>query len=179
MNFKRFFLIIALSISAVFSIFAQEIENIGTTSSHSIGVRGGTGWGNSFVAGLSYQYHFNDKLSYITYLDYENGKFNKSRFHSINIKPAVEYTVWRPKDWFALNLGGGLILAYDIWNNYYGGDKGIAIGAELGLNLEFYAIPELSFTLGAQQGWKYSFLQNGDYNYFCPLFSAGIKYNIR
>ena len=181
MNFKKFLLLLGL-MAIVASADAQT--NFGlrhVKGVHTLGVRGGTGWGNTFDVGVSHQYYFHNTWSYVTHLDYERGVFNKSGFNAVNLMPGVEGCVWNPNTWFFLHLTGNAILGWDFWDQpeMQVSDNGFALGVAFGFNLEFYVMPELSFTVAAQQGWKYSWLQNGGYNYFCPLFSAGIKYNIR
>lgn len=180
MNVKKLLIFIGLT-AIVASANAQGLGLRHVKGIHTVGVRGGTGWGDTFIVGISHQYYFHKQWSYVTHIDYERGMFNKSGFNAVNLMPGVEGCVWNPTTWLYLHLTGNAILGWDFWQqkDMVAKDNGFAVGVALGFNLEFYAMPELSFTIAAQQGWKYSFLKNGDYNYFCPLFSAGIKYNIR
>lgn len=148
---------------------------------HAIGIRGGTGLGNTFDVGAMYQYHFSRRWSFTANVDYEKGAFSNAGFWSVKVLPGVECSVWHPASWFYLHLTGDINLGYDNWSNSDIGRSasGFALGLDLGFNLEFYAVPSLSFVLQAQQGWNWGFYDTGGYNYFHPLFSVGVKYNIK
>lgn len=174
-------MLVALSANAAERYGLTHVKGINT-----VGVKAGTGWGDTFDVGLTYQYYFHRQWSFITAVDYERGMFDKSGYQSVRLMPGVEYAVWQPSTWLYLHLTGNVIGSYDIWDNPAMQDRysGFGTGLALGFNLEFYALPELSFTLGAQQGWEYTWLKdpagnNLGYNYFFPNFSIGIRYNIR
>lgn len=148
---------------------------------NAIGFRAGTGLGQTFDVGVLYQYHFSKRWSFLVNVDFEKGKFKNADFWGIKVYPGVECSVWHPVSWFYLHLLGDMNLGYDDWRNR-DIDKttsGFVLGLDLGMNFEFYAIPQLSFVLQAQQGWDWGFYKSGGYNYFHPLFSLGIKYNIK
>lgn len=172
-------LLLTLCVAPLWAVSPLNLLHIKDT--HSVGLRAGTGWGDTFNAGLSYQYYFHQRWSVVANIDYEKGFFDKSGFWCVNLMPGVEAALWQPARWLYLHATGNAIVSYDRWDNADMGinSQGIAVGVALGINLEFYALPQLSFTLAAQQGWKYSFLDTGHSHYFCPLFSAGIRYNIQ
>lgn len=178
---KRFLLLAAtLFITITECVYANSpLSHI--NGMHAIGVRGGTGLGNTFDVGVLYQYHFSRRWSFVTNVDFEKGVFDGSRYWSVRALPGVECSVWHPASWFYLHLTGDVNLGYDSWDGIDTGRKtsGFALGLDLGFNLEFYAVPSLSFVLQAQQGWNWGFYSTGGYNYFHPLFSLGIKYNIK
>ncbi|MBO4370759.1 MAG: hypothetical protein J5808_05300 [Paludibacteraceae bacterium] len=148
---------------------------------HSVQVHGGCSVGNTWDAGLDYQYRFHKNWALDIPVDYEWGTFNRSDFGGFRLSPGAETSVWQICSWLYLNLNARMVLGYDIWKNpdMQAVDKGFALGASAGFNLEFFAIPELSVTLAASQSWKYTWLTSGPYNYFSPLFTVGFKYNIR
>lgn len=172
-------LLLSLCIAPTWALSPLNLLHIKDT--HAVGIRAGTGLGDTFNVGLSYQYYFHRRWSVIAHVDYEKGFFDKSGFWCVNVMPGVEAALWQPTRWLYLHANAQAIAGYDCWNNadMQISSQGIAVGACLGINLEFYALPQLSFTLAAQQGWKYSFLDSGDTHYFCPLFSAGVRYNIQ
>lgn len=167
--------------------FAAESNGTHVRGVHSVGVRGGTGWGNTFDVGVTYQYYFARRWSFFAAFDYERGAFNRAGYQGFRLSPGAEFAVWQPTTWLYLHLTGNILGSYDLWDNdvVNGHYQGGGIGLALGFNLEFYALPELSFTLAAQQGWQYEWLRERNtgeklgMNYFLPLFSLGIKYNIR
>lgn len=172
-------LLLTLCVAPLWAVSPLNLLHIKDT--HSVGLRAGTGWGDTFNAGLSYQYYFHQRWSVVANIDYEKGFFDKSGFWCVNLMPGVEAALWQPARWLYLHATGNAIVSYDRWDNADMGinSQGIAVGVALGINFEFYALPQLSFTLAAQQGWKYSFLDTGHSHYFCPLFSAGVRYNIQ
>lgn len=179
---RRLFFVLIVSACAAFSTAlyaASPLTHI--KGIHAIGVRGGTGLGDTFDVGVMYQYHFSRRWSFITSVDFEKGVFKNAGYWSIRALPGVECSVWHPASWFYLHLIGDVNLGYDNWENADIERKasGFALGLDLGFNLEFYAVPQLSFVLQAQQGWNWGFYNTGGYNYFHPLFSVGIKYNIK
>ncbi|MCQ2369280.1 MAG: conjugal transfer protein TraO [Paludibacteraceae bacterium] len=148
---------------------------------NAIGFRAGTGLGQTFDVGILYQYHFSKRWSFLANVDFEKGKFQNADFWGIKVYPGVECSVWHPASWFYLHLIGDINMGYDNWENKDIDKKtsGFVLGLDLGVNFEFYAIPQLSFVLQAQQGWDWGFYNTGGYNYFHPLFSLGIKYNFK
>ena len=73
---------------------------------HAIGIRGGTGLGNTFDVGVMYQYHFSRRWSFTTNVDFEKGSFNNAGFWCVRALPGVECRVWHPTSWFYLHLTG-------------------------------------------------------------------------
>ena len=148
---------------------------------HAVGLRGGTGLGDTFDVGVMYQYHFSRRWSVLASVDFEKGVFKNAGYWSVRALPGVECAVWHPVSWFYLHLSGDVNIGYDSWENIDIGRtaSGFSLGLDLGFNMEFYAVPQLSFVLQAQQGWNWGFYDTGGYNYFHPLFSVGIKYNIK
>lgn len=178
---KRLFLLFVMlgSLGVVNALAESPLSHI--KGMHAIGFRAGTGLGQTFDVGLHYQYHFSRRWSYTTDVDFEKGRFEKADFWGVKVYPGVECSVWHPASWFYLHLLGDINLGYDNWtnNDIQKLSSGFTLGVDLGVNFEFYAIPELSFVLQAQQGWNWGFYNTGGYNYFHPLFSLGIKYNIK
>ncbi|MCQ2351556.1 MAG: conjugal transfer protein TraO [Paludibacteraceae bacterium] len=179
---KKRLLILFISVAAIMPgqmFAASPLSHI--KGMHTIGVRAGTGLGNTFDVGILYQYHFARRWSFATNIDYEQGAFEKSKYFGVKVAPGVLCSVWHPTSWFYLHLLGDVNLGYDNWKNpdINSQSDGFTMGLDLGLNLEFFAIPELSFVLQAQEGWNWGFYNKGGYNYFHPLFSLGIKYNIK
>ncbi len=160
---------------------SSRLSLIHVKNTHSIGLSAGTGWGDTFNIGFSYQYYFHRRWSVVGFFDYERGLFEKSGFWCVNLMPGIEAALWQPTNWLYLHSNMAAIVGYDTWfnNDMQLATQGPAVGVALGVNLEFYALPQLSFTIGAQQGWKYSFLSTGNTNYFSPNFSASIRYNIQ
>lgn len=166
------------------NISAKSSKEFGLThvkGINSVGLRAGTGWGNTFDVGLSYQYYFHRRWSFITNVDYERGVFNKSGFQAVTLTPGVEASVWHPISWLYIHLHANALVSYDMWEqkDMMENSNGVGVGVVAGFNLEFYTMPELSITVGAQQSWRYTWLPTGDNNYFSPLFSIGLRYNIR
>ncbi|MBR6685919.1 MAG: hypothetical protein IKL69_00740 [Paludibacteraceae bacterium] len=89
MNCKRFFVFVTLVLCVILQIYANDaVRHV--KGIHTIGVRGGTGWGDTFIVGISHQYYFHKQWSYVTHIDYERGIFNKSGFNAVNLMPGVE-----------------------------------------------------------------------------------------
>lgn len=179
MNTKKIlttiWLVILLSVPAMAKAPLSHIKGV-----HDIGVRAGTGLGQTFDIGVLYQYHFSRRWSFVTNVDFEKGKFQNAGYWGVRAAPGAACSVWHPTSWFYLHLLGDINLGYDSWNNPDTKSKsnGFTMGLDLGINFEFYALSELSFVLQAQQGWNWGFYSSG-YNYFHPLFSLGVKYNIK
>lgn len=148
---------------------------------HSVQLHGGCSVGHTWDLGVDYQYRFHQSWAFVLPLDYEKGTYKKSQFSAVNASPGVEASVWQICSWLYLNLHAQMVLGLDHWYNpdMQLTDQGFALGASLGGNLEFFAMPELSFTLSAAQTWKYTWFSLGGEQYFVPLFTLGIKYNIR
>lgn len=148
---------------------------------NSIGLRAGTGFGNSWDVGLSYNYYWAKYWSFSTNIDFEKGKFEKSDFMGLSLSTGVEAAVWQPLTWMYLHLYGHAIIGWDWWNNsdMSINSNGVTVGCDLGLNLEMYVIPELSFVLSAQENFNYGFYYTGHYYYFRPLFSTGMRFHIK
>lgn len=178
MKIKRFYLI-CFALLACCPSFAGGLQHVKGMSS--VGVYGGTGWGNCFNVGATYNYLFHNRWSVSADLAYERGVFDRSGFQGISLKPGVEAMVWHPATWFYLHLDGGAIVCYDMWKqkDTMENDNGVGVGAYLGFNLDFTVIPQLSIIVRAEQDWRYTWLKSGGYNYFSPLFGIGLKYNIR
>lgn len=172
-------LLLAIGIASLWALSPLNLLHIKDT--HAVGVRAGTGLGDTFNVGLSYQYYFHRRWSVIANVDYEKGFFDKSGFWCVHVMPGVEAALWQPTNWLYLHATAKAIAGYDHWENadMQLSSQGMAVGACLGVNLEFYALPQLSFALSAEQRWKYSFLSDQNIHYFSPLFSAGIRYNIQ
>lgn len=172
-------LLLTISIAPLWAVSPLSLLHIKDT--HTVGLRAGTGWGDTFDVGLSYHYYFHRRWSVVGAFDYEKGFFEKSGFWCVNFMPGIEGAIWQPTRWLYLHGTANALVGYDHWENKdlnkY--SHGASVGLALGINLEFYALPQLSFTLAAQQGWKYSFLNTGYTHYFCPLFTAGVRYNIQ
>jgi hypothetical protein len=169
----------ALCIAPLWAVSPLNLLHIKGT--HAVGFRTGTGWGDTFDVGLSYHYYFHRRWSVMGNIDYEKGFFDKSGFWCVNFMPGIEAALWQPTRWLYLHGTANAIVGYDRWDNpdMQKSSDGASLGVALGFNLEFYALPQLSFTLAAQQGWKYSFLNTKDTHYFCPLFTVGLRYNIQ
>lgn len=172
-------LLLSLCIAPLWAVSPLNLLHIKGT--HTVGFRTGTGWGDTFDIGLSYQYYFHRRWSVVGLFEFEKGFFDKSGFWGINVAPGIEAALWQPTQWLYLHGTANMLVGYDRWENkdLVTNSQGATIGIALGVNAEFYALPQLSFTLAAQQGWKYSFLSTGNTNYFCPLFTAGVRYNIQ
>lgn len=179
---KRLFFLAwaALCVSTAFAadFGLQHVKGI-----NSIGVRAGTGWGNTFDVGLTYNYQFHRRWTVQVNADYERGLFKPyAGYQGFRLAPGAEAMVWQPCRFMYLHLNSHFIWGWDWWNNRLGegiSDNGTLVGCDLGFNLEFYALSELSFTLGAAQEFRYSWLSQENYHYFAPLFTVGIKYNIQ
>jgi len=181
---KGFLLISVLLLSLPLSVSAKRLHLSSLThvpGVNSVGVRVGTGWFNGVTAGLTYNYYFHKRWSFLTGVDYEWGRFDRSDLSSVTLRPGVEAAVWQPERWFFMHLTGGALGCYDMWTQRDLGTKnnGWGVGAWLGLNLEFYPAPYLSILIQAEQSWRYTWLEKGDYNYFSPFFGIGLRYNIR
>ena len=171
--------LLALCLAPTWAVSPLNLLHIKGT--HAVGVRAGTGWGDTFDIGLSYQYYFHRRWSVVGFIDYERGIFDKSGFWCVNFTPGIEAALWQPTNWLYIHATANALLGYDKWENteLKKNSEGVGIGLALGVNMEFYALPQLSFTLAAQQGWKYSFLSTENTQYFSPLFTAGVRYNIQ
>lgn len=181
LNMKKTILILCMAaLSMCCTMSAQGLRLTHVKGINSVGLRAGTGWGNTWDVGLSYNYYWGRHWSFVTNVDYESGKFGKSNFSGICVAPGVEASVWHPTTWMYLHLTGAANVGYDWWYNtdMQQATNGFSLGAALGFNLEFYAMRELSFIVAAQQSWRYSWLNETNTNYFSPLFSVGIRYNI-
>lgn len=178
---KKFLFCSLVLLQVLFSVAYAESSLSHIKGMHAIGVRAGTGLGQTFDVGLHYQYHFSKRWSVMADVDFEKGKFENAGYWGVKVYPGVECSVWHPASWFYLHLLGDINLGYDDWENKEINQRssGFTMGLDLGLNFEFYAVPELSFVLQAQEGWNWGFYDTGGYNYFHPLFSLGIKYNIK
>lgn len=178
-------LLTSLAALLLFLPFAEasssRLSLLHVKNTHTIGLSAGTGLGDTFHVGFSYQYYFHRRWSVVGFLDYERGVFEKSGFWSTNFMPGIEAAIWQPANWLYIHATAAAIVGLDHWQNQDMAlsSQGPSVGLGIGLNFEFYALPQLSFTLAARQDWKYSFLSTGGTNYFSPKFSAGIRYNIQ
>ncbi len=181
MKKKMFTSLVVLALCAPPTWAASKLSLLHIKNTHAIGLTAGTGWGDTFHVGGTYHYYFHRRWSVVGFLDYERGFFEKSGFQCINFMPGIEAAIWQPANWLYIHAMGAAIIGWDNWQNtdMMLSRQGPCVGLALGLNFEFYALPQLSFTLGAGQSWKYCFLSGGDTNYFSPKFSAGIRYNIQ
>ena len=158
----------------------QHVKN-----THSIAAKAGTGWGQTCDVGFSYAYQFHHRWAVQTNIDYEFGSFKPyGGYRGFRFAPGAEAMVWQPCRFLYMHLSSHFIWGWDWWTNRLSeenseGDSGTLVGCDLGFNLEFYAIPELSFTLGVAQEFRHSWLTTESYHYFTPLFTVGVKYNIR
>ena len=174
-----FVLLLLTNVAMASGYGLQHVKN-----THSIGLRAGTGWGQTYDLGISYNYQFHHRWAVQACVDYERGSFKPyGGYQGFRFAPGAEAMVWQPCRFMYLHLGSHFIWGWDWWTNRLSegkeGDNGTLVGCDLGFNLEFYAMPELSFTLGAEQQFRYSWLNAEKYAYFTPLFSVGVKYNIR
>ena len=170
---------LALSVQAAGDFGLQHVKGI-----NSLGLRAGTGWGNTFDVGMTYNYYFHRRWSLSVEADYEHDYFKPyALYNGFRIAPGAEAMVWQATSWLYLHLNAHLLWGWDWWENRLeenaGKDNGTLLGCDLGFNLEFYAIPDLSFTLGAGQQFRHSWLKEEKYYYFTPLFQVGVRYNIR
>ena len=159
-----------------YSVCVVEAQLNHVKGINSFGVRGGIGTKNLFAVGLTYNYHFNSKLSLNVEVDHERAKFGTSNFVGVAfLSPGVEYSVWSPLTWLYVNLSLAGSVGYDIWKNDFVDDevKGIVGGVNAGCGLEFVPWHFLSLTLRTQQ---YLLFGNDD-QYLKPLFTVGVKYN--
>lgn len=180
---KRFFLLFFLLVPLAVGVSAKRNQYSFLThvpGVNSVGVRVGTGWFNGVTAGLTYNYYFHKRWSFLAGVDYEWGRFDRSDLHSVTLRPGFEACPWQPARWCFMHLTGGALVSYDMWRqrDLAKRNDGAAVGAWLGLNFEFYAKPYLSILVQAEQSWRYSWLKEGNYNYFSPFFGIGLRYNI-
>lgn len=130
---------------------------------------------SNWDVGLTYNYHFNNKISIICEADYENGEFGKTEFNGFVIAPGAEYAPWNPARWFFLSLSLQACIGYDIWTSKIVDAKysGIVGGAVGGIGFEFLPWDFLGLQLKAQE----YFIVGNDDQYLKPMFSFAIKYN--
>ena len=154
---------------------------------HTVGARAGTGWGNTFDAGLSYGYQLHRHWAIQVRADYEKGVFRPlSDYQGFRMAPGVEAMVWNPRTWFYLHLNAHLLWGWDWWScQIYNkipanrADNGTLLGCDAGFSLDFYPRPEWSLSVGVSQEFRHSWLQSDKYPYFAPCFYLGFYYHIR
>ena len=149
----------------------------------SFGLTAGTGWGNTFDVGVTHNWYFHRRWSVSIEADYERGVFKPyAGFQSFAVRPGMEAMVWQPCSWLYLHLFGHAVWGWDWWSDRFDtsmADNGTSLGCDLGFNLDFYPISELSILLSARQGFKCAWLQTEKNTYFSPLFQLGIRYHIK
>lgn len=146
-----------------------------------VGVGVYTGWGDSFTVDATYGYLFHNRFSVFGTFSYERGHFRKSVFQSFDLKPGVEGMAWSPVDWFYLHFNAGVLVSYDMWRqkDFSASNNGFGMGVFGGVSFDFYINRNFSIAVKAEQDWRYTWLKDGGYNYFSPLFGVSFRYNIR
>ena len=179
---KRKILFLFLFFNAMLCTYPAGVGLRHVAGVKSVGVTAGTGWGNTFDIGFTQNYQVHRRWSVSVELDYERGRFKPdAEYQAFTLKPGVEAMVWQPCSWLYLHLYGHLVWGWDWWNDlrvYGSKDDGTAVGCDLGFNLEFYPINELSILLSARQNFKCAWLHQEKDLYFSPLFQLGLRYHI-
>ncbi len=168
------FLLLAMPLSA-----AAQLRHV--DGFNALGLKMGTGWGNSFTAGLSHNYYWGKRWSFDTELDFEVGGFGKSSYFGLLLSPGVEAAVWQPLSWLYLHLESHLDIGLDRWydTELILANNSFAVGCDLGFNVEMYVSSSVSLLLGARQYfiWNTNPVESNKSYYFKPLFFASARYN--
>ena len=173
---KRWFVSLIMLAIPYLGLFAKPQELTHVKGIHAIGLRGGIGTKNKYDVGISYNYHFNPKLSLSVEMDHELAKFGHTDFcNLILFSPGVDYSPVNPGGWSYLTLNLAASVGYDRWTNDYVDEQiaGFVYGANAGIGWEAFPCSFLSIIIKAQQ----YFLFGNDDQYLKPLFTLGIRYN--
>lgn len=148
---------------------------------NAVGLKVGTGFGNTFTAGVSHNYYWGKHWSVDTNLDFETGHFGKSRYFGLLLSPGIEASVWQPLSWMYIHLNGHLNVGYDRWydNELSLSDGSFALGCDLGFNVEMYVSKSVSLLVGTREHfiWNATPVGSNKSYYFKPLFFAAARYN--
>lgn len=148
---------------------------------NAVGIKVGTGLGDTFTAGLSHNYYWGKHWSVATDLDFEVGGFGATDYFGLLFSPGVEAAVWQPLSWMYLHLNGHLNVGYDRWSikELDCADGTLALGCDLGFNIEMYVSKQVSLAVGAREHfiWNNNMLHGGKDYYFKPLFFVSMRYN--
>ena len=172
----KWFVSLLMLATSYLGIHAKPQELTHVKGIHAIGLRGGIGTKNKFDIGVSYNYHFNPKVSLSVELDHEEAEFGYSRFtNAILFSPGADYSPINPGGWSYLTLNLAASIGYDIWRckNIDEQTEGLVYGANAGIGWEAFPCSFISIIIKAQE----YFLFGNDDQYLKPMFTLGVRYN--